>query len=270
MLRNAVLEFPNNYNLLFCLAKALYFTKEPYVIFSEEERKSNLSESISICTRILEDCTDDNLRYRSIQVLAHAYKDIGEKEKAVETANRLPFARDSRDMVLSKILDGEDKDKQIVQNIWLILDMFEYTIDNLVNYKFKDNPEKRIELHKKLISLEEILHEDNDYIYEALRLRAVYFFLTEDYMKLKNYNNALDCIEKVAEYSIKFDTMPEVSTYTSIIFQGESCPKDKDFGDYKNAVLGIKEILTSREIFAPIREHERFKAVIIELEKHIK
>jgi NADH:ubiquinone oxidoreductase subunit E len=31
-------------------------------------------------------------------------------------------------------------------------------------------------------------------------------------------------------------------------------------------VSGSKEYLVSREIFAPIREHERFKAVIAELE----
>lgn len=209
------------------------------------------------------------MRFRSLQVFAHAYKKIGEKEKAVETVNRLPLARDSRDMVLPEILDGEAKSKQMVQNIWLLSDMFEYAIENLANSKYKDNSETRIELFKKLLSIEEILHENNDYIYESLRLRAIYFWLTEDYMKLKNYDYALDCIEKAAEYSIKFDTMPEVSTYTSIVFQGESCPKDKDFGDYKNAVFGIKEILMVREIFASIRENERFKAVITKLEKYI-
>jgi tetratricopeptide (TPR) repeat protein len=270
MLRNAVQEFPNNYDLLYCLARTLCFTKEPYVFFNEEERRKNLRESISICTRILGDCTDDNLRFRSLQVLARAYKDIGEKEKAVETANRLPLARDSRDMVLPEILDGEAKSNQIVQNIWLLSDMFEYLILNLANTKYRDNSEKRVELFKKLLSIEEILHENNDYIHETLRLRAVYYWLTEDYIKLKDYDNALDCIELFAEYSIKFDVLPEVSTYTSVIFQGQTCSKNKDFGDYKNTTLGAKGILISREIFAPVREHVRFKTVITELEKHIK
>lgn len=264
MLRNAVQEFPNNYDLLYCLAKTLCFTKKP-----EEEKHKNLRESISICTRILGDCTDDGLRFRSLQVLARAYKDIGEKEKAVETANRLPLARDSRDMVLPEILDGEAKSKQIVQNIWLLSDMFEYLIENLANSKYKDNAEKRVELFKKLINIEEILHENNDYIYETLRLRAFYYWLSEDYIKLKNYDNALDCIEKFAEHSIKYDLLPEVSIYTSVIFQGETCSKNKDL-DIETTVLGSKEILLSREIFAPVREHVRFKTVITELEKHIK
>ncbi len=264
MLRNAVQEFPNNYDLLYCLAKTLCFTKKP-----EDEKQKNLRESISICTRILSDCTDDNQRFRSLQVLARAYKDTGEKEKAVETANRLPLARDSRDMVLPEILEGEAKTNQIVQNIWLLSDMFEYLIENLANTKYKDNSEKRVELFKKLVSIEEILHENNDYIYETLRLRAVYYWLTEDYIKLKDYDSALDCIELFAEYSIKFDALPEVSTYTSVIFQGQTCSKNKDL-DINTTASGSKEYLVSREIFAPVREHARFKTVITELEKHIK
>ncbi len=264
MIRNAVQEFPNNYDLLYCLAKTLCFTKKP-----QEEKQKNLRESISICARILSDCTDDNLRFRTLQVLTRAYKDIGEIEKAVETANRLPLARDSREMVLPEILDGEAKSNQIVQNVWMLSDMFEYLIENLANTKYMDNSEKRVELFKKLVSIEEILHENNDYIYETLRLRAVHYWLSEDYLKLKDYDNALDCIEQFAKYSLKYDTLPEVSTYTSIIFQGQTCSKNKDL-DIKSTALSSKEYLLSREIFAPVREHARFKTVIAELEKHIK
>ena len=125
MFRNAVLEFPNNYDLLFCLAKSLCFSKEPYVNYSKEERQKNLQESISICTRILGDCTDDNLRLCSLKVLAHAYIDLGQKEKAIDMANKLPLASESRNMVLPKILDGAEKYQQIVKNMWMLSDMFE-------------------------------------------------------------------------------------------------------------------------------------------------
>lgn len=266
MLRNAVQEFPNNYDLLYCLARTLCLMKKPYIFLDEEDIQKNLRESISICTRILSDCTDDNLRFRSLQVLARAYKNIGEIERAVETANKLPLAHDSRDMVLLEILDDEEKSNQIVQNIWLLSDIFEYTIENIAKSKYKDNSEKRVKLFKKIISIEEILHENSDYIYENLRLRAFYYWLAEDYIKLKDYDNALDCIERFAKHSIKWDALPEISAYTSIIFQGKSCPKNKDFDDIKNTTLNAKDLLISREIFAPIRKHARFKAVITELE----
>ena len=100
-------------------------------------------------------------------------------------------------------------------------------------------------------------------------MRAFYYWLSEDYIKLKNYDNALNSIEKFAEHSIKYDLLPEVSTYTSVIFQGETCSKNKDL-DIETTVLGSKEFLISRDIFAPVREHIRFKTVITEFEKHIK
>jgi tetratricopeptide (TPR) repeat protein len=128
---------------------------------------------------------------------------------------------------------------------------------------------KRIELFKKLIAIDGILHENNDYIYEVLRLRAAYYWIAKDYLKLGNYSGALDCIERFSEYSVQFDDMPEVSTYTSVIFHGEECPKDKDFGDYQNAVSGAIRFLTSDKIFEPIRGHERFKAVTAMLEKRV-
>lgn len=37
----------------------------------------------------------------------------------------------------------------------------------------------------------------------------------------------------------------------------------------KDTSLGAKTLLASREIFAPVRDHVRFKAVIAELDKNI-
>lgn len=53
-------------------------------------------------------------------------------------------------MVLPEILDEEARSNQIVQNIWLLSDMFEYAIENLANSKYKDNAEKRVKLFKNL------------------------------------------------------------------------------------------------------------------------
>lgn len=265
LLRNTVQEFPNNYELMFCLAKMLCYSKEPYVVFDEKERQKNLKEAISICKRILSDCTDDSIRFGALKILALSYNDMGEKEKAVETANKLPFARDSRDMVLSEILNGEDKSHQIVQNIWQLSNMFEALIQNLANSVYKDNAAKRIELFEKVIGFEELLHENKDFIYENLRLRAFYFWMAEEYMKLNKYEDALKCIEKFAEYSILFDELPEEAVYTSVIYNGETASKRMEF-DYKDTTLGAKEILMSREIFAPIRENIKFIEIIKRLE----
>ena len=82
-LRNAVQEFPNNYELLYHLANVLKSDGN-----NDEERLKNVHESISICKRILEDCTDDdNLRFRTLQSLAYSYNQIGERKLLKQHTN---------------------------------------------------------------------------------------------------------------------------------------------------------------------------------------
>jgi len=54
---------------------------------------------------ILNNCTDDYIRLMSIQRLAHDYNALGEKEKAKETAQRLPPWGISREKTYEIICD---------------------------------------------------------------------------------------------------------------------------------------------------------------------
>ena len=107
-LRNAVQEFPNNFELLYHLANVLKSEGN-----TDEEKLKNVQESISICKRILEDCTNnDSLRFRTLQSLAYSYNQIGDKEKAIETAYKLPSELNSRESVLAVIL-GENTEPHV-------------------------------------------------------------------------------------------------------------------------------------------------------------
>jgi transcriptional regulator with XRE-family HTH domain len=271
ILRTAVNEFPNDYDLLTNLARALLVEED----IAEEERKKNRREAISICTRILEDCADDRLRFRALHDLAFTYHLIGEKEKAIETANKLPDMGDARDLSLTSILDGEEKHKLIMEVtancaniIWsefYILGNSKYAGDDISNVK------KRIELWKKLLSIEteinKLRFKDENYIYEYLEFRNGYNLLWSDYIKLKDYENALDCIEKYAEYCTKIGT-PGGLTYASVIYESE--PNPKSINDDVKIRIYEKAVATLKDIPAPLCEHARFKAVIAELEKYAK
>jgi len=105
-LKNAVREFPNSYKLLYHLAYHLRREGK-----NDEEKLKNAHESIAICNRILEDCTnDDILRTLALENLAYSYNKIGDKAKAIETANKFPFI--SRESVLAKIV-GEYRETGI-------------------------------------------------------------------------------------------------------------------------------------------------------------
>ena len=163
--RDAVWEFPNNYYLLSWLANCLGAKSAKVSDDEDEENEENeeknriTKEIISIRERILEDCTDDRYRLPSLAQLVYAYKSIGEKEKALEIANKLPTIYETRDNVLWRILDGEEKLKKGIEDILILAYSIEQRIDVLANLESdnaeesKNNKEKRFGLFKKVIDI---------------------------------------------------------------------------------------------------------------------
>lgn len=80
-MRNALVEFPRNYEFMINLACALvaYDSNEEQIKFSQEQKYRE--EAISICERILEDCTIDQIRHSAIQILSTEYPLVGKKTK---------------------------------------------------------------------------------------------------------------------------------------------------------------------------------------------
>jgi len=261
--RSAVNEFPNDFELLSDLA--FYLGK------NGDTRK----ESISINERILKDCTDDHVRYGVMQKLAYDYNVIGEKEKAIETAKKLPYTPVTSDLILSNILEGDDRISHLKYNIPHFCDYLTSSITNLARTKYNDDKnindvEKRIQLYKKAIEIYKILYENGDYGFYNGRLKDLYLSTAQNYILINDFDNALNYLEKAADYAIAFDTLPEVFTHTSMICEGNEFSKAKNLAkdyDYNDSYDMLHNRL-SNERFNPIRETERFKAVVAKLEQY--
>jgi hypothetical protein len=83
------------------------------------------------------------------------------------------------------------------------------------------------------------------------------------YLAKGDRESALLCIERMAEHAVAFDTLPERSTYTSVLvntveYVNETSPEGE-------AVTLCAKLLRGRfanRIWSPIRGHERFAAAI--------
>ena len=263
ILRNAVNEFPNDYNLLSQLA--FYLGKG-----------DTIKEAVSINERILADCTDDHIRYGVMQKLAYDYKSVGEKEKAIEVANKLPYTPLASNMLLRHIYDGEEQISQLKSNIENFCEYITSDIKLFAGTKYgydtsEDGGDKRIELYKKAIEIYKIIYEDGDYGFYNGRMKDLYFSLAVNYSLLNDFDNALDSLDKAADYAIAFDTMPDVFTHTSIISNGREFSKAKNLAkDYDYNESYQLQSWLSNEKFDPIRETGRFKAVAAKLEQYAK
>ncbi|MCL2518978.1 MAG: helix-turn-helix domain-containing protein [Oscillospiraceae bacterium] len=265
ILRTAVNEFPNDYDLLSDLA------------FYLGKRDDKMKEAISLNERILEDCTDDQIRYGVMQKLAYDYKYIGEKEKAIATAKRLPSTPVASDMLLDSIYDGEERITQLKYNIWYFCYYLTGYIKSLTYEKYGNNKDvegipKRIELCKKAINIYKIIYENGDYGFYNTRVKDLYYNMAVDYMLLHDIENTIDSLEKAADYAIAFDTMPEDFKHTSLTIEGIEFSKAKNLAkdyDYNESYALLHESLSNQR-YDPIREDERFKAILAKLELYAK
>ena len=261
--RIAVNEFPNDYNLLSYLASFL------------GQKKETKKEALSINERILTDCADDNIRYGAIQQLAYLYKDTGEIEKAIETAKKLPYMPVTSDIILATIYDGVEKIQQLKYNIehfcdFITRDIISFAVTKYDGGNDAENAQKRIALYKKAVSVYETIYENGDYGFYNTRMNGLYLAIAASYMILSDFENALYCIEKAADYAIAFDTLPEVFTHTSMISEHREFSKAKNLAkdfDYTDS-YGMLHDYLSQEKYNPIRETKRFKAVTARLEKY--
>jgi len=164
--RRVLEKYPRNYKWMMNLACVLcsYNDTEEHDKYSKEH--DFRGEAISLCERILEDCTEESVRHRAIHTLCVEYPWVGKKEQAIKLAMEMPNILVCREQLLSFIYEGEERIK-ILQStllkllerctdiIWLLVQDplmgKEMTVEqkigcmetgcNLLNFVFKEDEE---------------------------------------------------------------------------------------------------------------------------------
>lgn len=104
LMRSALKKFPNDALLLVQLSTSL-----EKIGGTPEEKEKNLRESIVVQEQIINFCPDCEVRGATLYNICFAYWEIGEHEKAVAQAKKLPNLYKSRENALVYLLEGEEK-----------------------------------------------------------------------------------------------------------------------------------------------------------------
>lgn len=109
--------YPRNFQWMLNLSYSLV----SYATATEEgkysEKHEFLEEAISLCERILEDCTVDSIRHSAIQILCYEYPKFDKKETAIKLAEDMPDMLICKEMLLSHIYSGTKRLKQEQNNL---------------------------------------------------------------------------------------------------------------------------------------------------------
>ena len=276
LLRRAMADIPSDHSLQLETAGVLSLYAD-LLMESESDESTEastettvnalLSESVSLCRHILDDCTDDGLRDETKKTLCSIYAhQMGDMAQAVEIADQLHGMGVSREIIRATMLTGEVAFGQAQKNLILFADNIWWHLYNMACVP--DIAEDRYTIAEKIailrkgISLFSIIFDDQPLFY-ADRLANSYRQLSMLYLAAGHPSEAMDCFEKMVDWAIRYDERPATATYSSVVINHVAYDKEEDpeaKGMSKCARL-LRGNFSSR-IWAPLRASDRFKEAI--------
>lgn len=275
ILREAVKNYPYDYRFQVELMQELSRCSEhsngnP---LSDDEISQNKQEAVSIGNKILRCRTDIITQAGVMKDLCWLYHSMGDNDKAIEIAEKLPDMWFSRDNLLDYFYTGEKQRRHCQFSITKCAECIHRAMLLLADLGYKNDKidtAQRIAIIKKSIALYELIFEDGDYFEKSAKVSELYRYVAAMEMLNNNFDAALENLEKAAEYAVMSDTLPDNGRCSSLLV------KDLEYDKVKMLVKNdtcsnCAELLDrmSGGRYDPIRNDKRFMAIIEKIKEHI-
>ena len=259
--REALKKFPGDYHCMSCLASFLHLS----ICAHHENAEKKAEECVSLCERIVRDCTESEIRSTAIQLLTFLYSypflSIANEKKAVkyaEMANSYVFNREH--LLEHAYYTEESREKRLKLIHFNRLSYLESLSLSLV---YKDGSLKALET---AINLWETLIDDGNYLFYHSRLSYIYSCISSKYAEKHIKEKTLDTLEKALIHAREYDSLPmEKQHYTSSFVSAAYYDHSKTTKNYTETdtqlVLGRVEFDNA---FDFIRDDPDFLAMVQE------
>jgi Predicted transcriptional regulators len=252
--RETLTEFPNNFEIIYELKNQLFY-KDPI---------ANRDEILSLGERILDDCSDDTLRHGTIQTMALTYFKSGDEINAKKMIQKLPSMYCTETVMMPNITSGDERIHATMMKIFESGEVLSTAISNFAEFV---KPTEKIRIYQKAIQVLDLIYDDGNYGFYNHRIAYRYVDMAECYLELNEHDNALDCMEKAAEHTITFEKcVGDESNFTAVLVS--KIPNPPDYHHSKPTTMSydlVHDYFMAKDIYKPIRDTERFKAVINKL-----
>lgn len=209
--REAVQKYPRDFRCLKYLAYALYATLDRS--FDENEYQQNARELISVCERILRDCTDSDIRESAVQLLVYTYSwpwtDVADEEKAVEYAGMAGSIYTCREKLLESARftkEGTAQNKvHKHHNNFVYMD---FLCGNMIHATEPRTHEDSIFALETAVKLWETLIYDGNLLFYHVRVGHYCVQLAKHHAALGHGEEAVAWLEKAYHHVKSFDEIP--------------------------------------------------------------
>lgn len=256
--RDGLKSFPNDFRLMMKLADSLGFLDD----IDWETRKKNLEEAIEIGKRILEHCTDSEIRNYVHTNLCFHYYWIDDKQKAVEETEKLPHLFQTQETTLPCFKSGEELTKSAQSAIQSFSEALRLAILELADVGNQSDQswtsEQRIEMLDKANQIYRIIYDDGDFHFANGYISLNYHFMAVLSLQTGKTDEALAYLEKAAEYAIAKDNLPPKIKHTSLLVNTQEHDVNLTSKNYTCNDSAILLEMLKQEKYDVIRNDERF------------
>lgn len=272
LLREAVKTYPTNYPLQFRLVHQLTFCqfKDGRAMTDDEMNDFN-REAAEVGERILSRCTDGEIINRTTQQLCYIYSRLGESEKAIGYAMKLPDIGACSTVILGDIYEGKQQKLHLKQAVKYYTSVFWCDLRNMADLGYRDETmttAERIAIMKKALALLELVYENGDYLNFSDTVSATYQSIAALAMTEGDRELALSSLEKAAEYAVTADTLPEKGQHTSLLVSGLEWSSDTTIRNYDLSDCKLLHDRMQSDRYDAVREDERFIAILDRIGKY--
>ena len=266
LMRKALEEYPRNFEFMLHLARAIQW--QHYSPLTDNDTKDRgREEIIQLCERILEDCTDNTTRYETMQILCGAYKDSGQKEKAIKTAREMPSYSATRDWLLSSLYEGDEQIYQKQSNITFCV---YFAAHELTELSRSLNFDEQIAHLQAALKLYETIFYDGNALYYHTRILDIYANLANCYVQM-DAEKAMEYLLATEKHSVAADAVTEERVYYTSIFANKlSHSTVNTLKSYEETWCEMFLKRLNEEFFKPLFDNAEFTALKERLAKRSK
>ena len=267
ILEEGLRKFPKSYLLMRDL---MYVAKDQSndTDYISEQRDSFRQEAIELGEKILNSCTQDEIRNSAIQVLCFSYRDAGENDKAKALARKMPHMAVSQQSLMSRVASGDEKlrAKQIEMNLYVqFLETGICRMDTKMdNGEWRYSDKENSILRDKSIAILDIIFEDGNYGFYHTHLTDMHSDQAKYYAGIQSVEKTLYHLKKASEHAIAFLNWEQGGEYTCLLFKGMRRGKFST-NDTRNNALFLIETMRSKE-FEFLFDNEEFKLIKNQIE----
>jgi len=270
--RNANYKYPADHEIKENLAVCLYN------IWDEGHDPSLLHEIESLCSAVIAECRDEDIRYDAINLLITVYGESKQCEKAIESLNLLTPMKYCRETALSNGIGDGNTEIYKQDEIDKLTDALGIAIRNYVlDDELPNDPstwDRKIEMLKISSQLYFMIYGEN-LMFHHVRIAFNNWLISTYQIAQRKVNETLFSLEQMCFHAVEYDKSfiaDHGKYYTSILTDKLIYPEPgKDFHElteHTNCYYMLDRLSHSR--YDSIRENPRFVAVVDELHQYAK